>query len=527
MKIDYKFKISLIFALSLLLIIPVVNLVRSDRIKFNKETLYNLDIFQTIIQKNIVYLGISLNPDSVYIGKEGWLFLGDKYQENVSRRREGVTQESSNTAETLMSNLSQWNAYFESRGATLFRVMIAPDKASIYPEYLPDWSKGPDISNTDTLLSKDREGLFFDPRPALWQAKSLSDIQSYWPIDTHWNSWGAWVAFKAFVESLPSEVKRRNQWLTEQNVILGDIIEKQNHTPVLFACENPMLHVRHNKGLAYLLKLGNFIAETKPVVSIDVGEEINLKIIDYENNAIFSSIGNPEINCPKKSLLAVNKFALNDKKILWLRDSFGKALSPYVSATFSHVLHVHHAFIGENQFQTLVEKYKPDYVFATIGERGLPGMVRFATTIPPQYSVTSKRAPQRAPGQDVRITHPIGMKDLKYIHDYYHLLSTKDPFVHFSVNEAVDTIRLQRVNFKLKCQDYDGPVALQLFWHEAETPYFNEKNSITFDSEQGDIQVEFNPNSLWYKANFVIGLRVDLNKSNNCKRFTLSNPVLY
>ena len=61
--------------------------------------------------------------------------------------------------------------------------------------------------------------------------------------------------------------------------------------------------------------------------------------------------------------------ALNNKKVLWLRDSFGSAMSQLMALTFSDVLEVHNDMKLDARFAQLVEDWKPDYVFVTVVER--------------------------------------------------------------------------------------------------------------------------------------------------------------
>ncbi|HEU4853968.1 MAG TPA: hypothetical protein VFS89_01615 [Nitrosospira sp.] len=69
-------------------------------------------------------------------------------------------------------------------------------------------------------------------------------------------------------------------------------------------------------------------------------------------------------------LLVKSKNALNQKRVLWLRDSFGTAIAPFMAATFSETLQLHYAAAHPELLARLVDTYKPDYVFITVVERG-------------------------------------------------------------------------------------------------------------------------------------------------------------
>jgi hypothetical protein len=61
--------------------------------------------------------------------------------------------------------------------------------------------------------------------------------------------------------------------------------------------------------------------------------------------------------------------ALNDKKVLWLHDSFGNAMRPFMRATFSEILHIHPDLMPPDKLSAIVESYKPNYVIVTAVER--------------------------------------------------------------------------------------------------------------------------------------------------------------
>lgn len=77
-------------------------------------------------------------------------------------------------------------------------VINPPNKESIYRENLPEWAKSPiKFNELDFLIYRLTEkGLpVIDLRPLLLAAKQYGPV--YWRCDTHWNSFGALVAFNA------------------------------------------------------------------------------------------------------------------------------------------------------------------------------------------------------------------------------------------------------------------------------------------------------------------------------------------
>src|SRR5262249_33120358 len=89
------------------------------------------------------------------------------------------------------------------RGAH-FLFVVAPNKSSIYPEFLPDSGRLPNRpSRLDQVLDDLREHTdveFVDLRPSLLGAKALGPV--YYRFDTHWNDRGLVVAGAAILDQL-------------------------------------------------------------------------------------------------------------------------------------------------------------------------------------------------------------------------------------------------------------------------------------------------------------------------------------
>jgi alginate O-acetyltransferase complex protein AlgJ len=130
--------------------------------------------------------------NEVIVGRDGWLFFsGD---ESIPKHR-GLECLSGERIRALASRLAALRAAAETRGGK-FVFAIAPDKQSIYPEYLPAWMRrvGP-CSVYDQAARAARESgvSVVDLRPGLLAAKANGD-RVYHKTDTHWNDKGASIA---------------------------------------------------------------------------------------------------------------------------------------------------------------------------------------------------------------------------------------------------------------------------------------------------------------------------------------------
>lgn len=156
-----------------------------DNFSFRKTLIY----WQAAFKHS--WLKVSSTP-SVILGKDGWLFLADEASLASLRNATPFTQ----------AQLAQWKSVLESRNDVLKRhgipylVVIAPDKHTIYPEYVPAaYSRINQKSRREQLveyLQANSQLPVTDLTPALKTAKSLGNI--YFKTDTHWNGVAAFIA---------------------------------------------------------------------------------------------------------------------------------------------------------------------------------------------------------------------------------------------------------------------------------------------------------------------------------------------
>jgi len=134
----------------------------------------------------------------VVIGKNGWLFYAPGLDDFRGLRKFSDTQ------------LEQWRIALETKRDWLasygvdYLFVVAPDKQTIYPEYVPDKytrvTKDNLLDQLINYLSKTSDIKILDLRPALLAQKSSQLL--YYPDDTHWNDLGAYIAYSAVLEHL-------------------------------------------------------------------------------------------------------------------------------------------------------------------------------------------------------------------------------------------------------------------------------------------------------------------------------------
>ena len=183
-------------------------------------------------------LGVSPSP-KVVVGTDGWLFVGQEY---------GAVEYYRATRPFSRDQLVWWQRMLEARRDWLaqrgahYLFVVAPDKHTIYPEYMPA-TLNPVRTTTrlDQLLAHletHSDFRILDLRPALRQAKARDPV--YEPLDSHWNDLGAWIAYTEIarrigvwfprIQPLPlSDFDRR--WFTGQGNDLAMLLSLSDVMP--------------------------------------------------------------------------------------------------------------------------------------------------------------------------------------------------------------------------------------------------------------------------------------------------------
>ena len=152
----------------------------------------------------------------VLFGKDDWLFLT---KSGILPDFLGQTPLTPAELQAWTNTLQQRQQWLGERGIR-YLFVIAPNKATIYPEMLPDHiQRGRGRSRMDQLIDYLRDHStvhFIDLRPALLQAKSTGVI--YHPKDSHWTDRGAVVAYQQICQKLGS-------WFPEIRALSEDDFE--------------------------------------------------------------------------------------------------------------------------------------------------------------------------------------------------------------------------------------------------------------------------------------------------------------
>jgi len=130
--------------------------------------------------------------DSVVVGRDGWLFYTDTLSDFTGRAPMTERQ-----LFNIANNLSITQQYVSSRGAQ-FIFTIAPNKNSLYPQYMPYTYKAASQPSNALRLAEQLEqaGVSYTD---LFELFASQDEVLYLERDSHWNNDGALLAANALL----------------------------------------------------------------------------------------------------------------------------------------------------------------------------------------------------------------------------------------------------------------------------------------------------------------------------------------
>jgi hypothetical protein len=449
--------------------------------------------------------GISTDPSQTVIGYDGWFYLGDKYAETITAGRRGETPADVESGKQIGLAMEAWDHWLAKKGVSVFRVMVGPDKGTIYPEFLPTWARPTSSSATDALLAGTGSVRYVDLRKPLRAARSETSRLLYYATDSHWNSFGAGLGFIEFGKNVVRAAPEIS-WPTEEDLQVTQVLQ------------------RPGGDLARFLHISKHLADPEPVIKIQE-LPIDTAQFDFDTGQLLRQGGNPAIDFKLKPVLVESEHALNKKRVLWLRDSFGTGMSSMMAATFSEVVQIHwiEALKLGGRFAELVDKFKPDLVFITVVER--EARTRPFTLFPPLAirDIQLGFSPARA-------AKSIALHDLESKGSRRYRITGADPFVDYTLENPIRTSDAPLLKIKLQCANDIGTIPMQVFWLEDDASGYSEARSVNFTLDQGERLLDLRTAKGWNDEQSVKRLRIDIDSqdygSKRCSEFELADPVL-
>jgi alginate O-acetyltransferase complex protein AlgJ len=280
-------------------------------------------------------------------GRDGWLYWAS----------EGMLENYTGQSQFKQSDLQNWQKLLEARRDWLaergekYLFVVAPNKESIYPEYLPEWVvKTGRPGKLDQFLAYMRAHStvpILDLRPSLIEAKK--DGPTYLVTDTHWNSFGGFIAYQQIIRALQPQVPGL------QPLALNAF----SRTPT----------IGHGGDLAVCIQQQDQMQETQAIIFKPRWPLAPLKQAGTHNRFTEG---------------VVTKNPDQSGKAVIFRDSFAEALAAFMGYHFNEVL-----YIWQPQWdKELLEVEKPDLVIDEIVER------HFNNESPQQLLLSDEKPPR-------------------------------------------------------------------------------------------------------------------------------------
>ena len=299
--------------------------------------------------------------DKAMLGKDGWWFyidardganLEDFYKRNL------MSDERLGEFKTQVERVMDWC----DRNGIKAMFIIAPNKHSVYEEHIPFAPRphGPTRADQLCAVFKSLGADYVFPRDYLVSKKGEGHpLPLYWETDIHWNPLGAFYAADEIVPRIkrlfPNADFPRIDYESETLVsaVPGDI-------PPMLGLERP--NVAYTAIPKDWRKLSSFYSYEKPDMS-GVGGSYDdfhgsLRDVLHDVNGMVTKGANPSL-----------------PRALVFRDSFFRALEPFISPLFSETEYVWKQFRADDAERVLT--YKPDIIIFESVERYAPDIVRF------------------------------------------------------------------------------------------------------------------------------------------------------
>lgn len=291
---------------------------------FNDHIPFKSDIVKAYSYINTILLKTSSNR-SVILGKDNWLFYDSEKSGDGNEVADymGTNLYTKEELEQAVKYVRIMHRNIEARGID-FYLFIAPNKSTIYSEYMPDYYTKGSYSKVDQLVDALKEYPEIQvvyPKSVLEEKKD--EYQLYYKYDTHWNRLGGYLGTQELLEKMGKDT------IPLTDVTITKDFRKVNDLSY-------MLNLTEYYDDDYRFRIEGYMPE------IQVEETIIDKVSDSDYNSIYES------NSP------------DERTVLICRDSFGQATFDFLPSNFQKTVYVHRNLWKDE----LLDVYEPDiFVF--------------------------------------------------------------------------------------------------------------------------------------------------------------------
>ncbi|PWH87030.1 alginate O-acetyltransferase AlgX-related protein [Brumimicrobium oceani] len=286
-----------------------------------------LDIFHRVKFK---IFNISPYPEKAIIGKEGWMFKAGKEVDIMS----GKLDFSVATLDSFANEWKERKAYYDALEIPVYWI-ICPIKHRIYTEKLPynfNLSETNRVNALKNHLKTDFPDLIIDPSDLLKSKKKESKL--YFKLDNHWNEHAGFHVTQLLIDKL------RNRF---PNKIIPNIPEIEWE-----------VDEKYQSGFHHRVMGIDELSERIETATIPNSLSIDADKYGFKGVDGFAYPWDFENRFVHKKL----KTGL---RVLFIRDSFGTAIRPFIKEVFKESVMIFDAWQYKIN-EEIMEVFKPDVV---------------------------------------------------------------------------------------------------------------------------------------------------------------------
>ena len=266
-------------------------------------------------ERRIVAGAGPLTGHNIYVGDNDFMFYGQAIDDYT-----GKTVMNSARLNKLVNMMNDRDKWARDNGIKLYLV-IAPNKSSVYPDYVPDSLTPAAKTNADAVVEALASGStveVIDLRQPLKNARSEYGDSLFYKYDTHWNNNGGFVGY--------TEVMRR---INED--VAGAYTLKKSDFDI-------SEHETYMKDMAYYLGYYSKFVDYGPVYTLRNGmtSHITKKITPERNGQFrFCSLWKNGYSDALRYVEFENPYNTGAPSIYMYRDSFSVSMLHFFRDSFS------------------------------------------------------------------------------------------------------------------------------------------------------------------------------------------------
>lgn len=200
---------------------------QAQALKNNRKAPSNEECNNANTNKSQIVEGAGpLTGFNLYIGKNDFMFYGDAIKDYTGSNVMNAPR--LNKLSKMMNDRDTWA---KENGIKLYLV-IAPNKTSVYPDYVPSSVTAATKTNADAVvehLAKNSTVEVIDLRATLKNARSTYGDNLFYKYDTHWNNNGGFVGYTEMMRRISEDVpgtytlKKSDYTVTQAETYMKDM----------------------------------------------------------------------------------------------------------------------------------------------------------------------------------------------------------------------------------------------------------------------------------------------------------------